>query len=146
MIDLSAVDLSELATALADQEAFEHRWLIDPASGAISVWTEDGGIDGEHPIDLEEVDLVSIHPIPSSVWDRDMAEFADGITDERAGRRLARAIRGRGAFRRFKDELYEEYPDLVPAWHAFLDARAQRRALEWLLDNDLVDDAVRPAP
>jgi hypothetical protein len=32
------------------------------------------------------------------------------ITDERAGRRLARAIQGKGAFRRFKDELHEEYP------------------------------------
>ena len=42
-----------------------------------------------------------------------MADFAEQITDERAGRRLARAIQGKGAFRRFKDELHEEYPDLV---------------------------------
>jgi hypothetical protein len=28
-----------------------------------------------------------------------MADFAETITDERAGRRLARAIQGRGAFR-----------------------------------------------
>ena len=35
---------------------------------------------------------------------------------------LARAIQGKGAFRRFKDELHEEYPDLLPAWYAFRDA------------------------
>lgn len=68
-----------------------------------------------------------------------MADFAERISDERAGRRLARAIRGKGAFRRFKDELYEEYPQLLPAWYALRDARAQRRAVEWLADNDIVD-------
>jgi hypothetical protein len=140
MIDLSAVDLEELAMALADQDGYEHHWLIDPDSGQISLWTEDGGIDGEHPLDLDEVDLIGIHPLPSYVWYEDMADFADGISDERAGRRFARAIRGKGAFRRFKDELNEEYPELLPAWYAFRDARAQRRAVEWLVDNDIVDE------
>jgi Uncharacterised protein family (UPF0158) len=70
-----------------------------------------------------------------------MADFAEQITDELAGRRLARAIRGRGAFRHFKDELHEEYPHLVPVWSAFRDARAQRRAVEWLVDYDLVAEA-----
>jgi len=69
-----------------------------------------------------------------------MADFADGLSNERAGRRLARAIQGKGAFRRFKDELHEEYPDLLPAWYAFRDARAKRRAVQWLADNSLVDD------
>jgi hypothetical protein len=59
-----------------------------------------------------------------------MADFADGITGERAGRRLARAIRGRGAFRRFRDQLYEEYPDLLPACQAFRNVRASRRAVQ----------------
>ena len=139
MIDLSAVDLDELAMALADQDGFEHHWLIDPDNGQISLWTQDGGIDGEHPVDLDEVSLIGIHPLPSYVWYQDMADFAERISDERAGRRLARAIRGKGAFRRFKDELYEEYPQLLPAWYALRDARAQRRAVEWLADNDIVD-------
>jgi Uncharacterised protein family (UPF0158) len=69
-----------------------------------------------------------------------MADFAEGITDERAGRRLLRAIQGKGAFRRFKNELHEEYPDLLPAWYAFRDARAQRRAVQWLADSSLIDD------
>jgi Uncharacterised protein family (UPF0158) len=69
-----------------------------------------------------------------------MADFADTITDERAGRRLSRAIQGRGAFRRFKDELHDEHPDLLAAWYAFRDVRAKRRAVQWLADNSLVDD------
>jgi hypothetical protein len=69
-----------------------------------------------------------------------MADFAEQVSDERAGRRLARAIDGRGAFRRFKAVLHEQYPPLLPAWHAFRDTRAKRRAVEWLADSALIDD------
>ncbi|RZU76053.1 uncharacterized protein UPF0158 [Micromonospora kangleipakensis] len=141
MLDVRDLDLEEIATALQDQSAYEYRWLIDPASGEIMMWTADGGIDGKTPVDLDELDLVPIEGLPSSVWHRDMADFAERVSDERAGRRLLRAIQGRGAFRRFKDELYEEYPHLLPAWHAFHQARATRRAIDWLLDNSLIDDA-----
>ena len=102
-------------------------------------WTADTGIDGQAPVDLDELDLIGINPLPSWVWYQDMADFAEAITDERAGRRLARAIQGKGAFRRFKDELHEEYPDLLPAWYAFRDARAERRAVQWLAGNSLID-------
>ena len=67
-----------------------------------------------------------------------MADFAEAVTDERAGRRLLRAIQGRGAFRRFRDELHEEYPDLLPARYAFRDARATRRAVRWLAEDSLI--------
>jgi hypothetical protein len=69
-----------------------------------------------------------------------MADFTERISDERAGRRLARAIEGKGAFRRFKDELHQEYPHLLPVWYAFRDVRAKSRAVEWLADNSLIDD------
>jgi Uncharacterised protein family (UPF0158) len=140
VFDLGSLDLDEIAVALADQTDYEHRWLINPQTGEIVFWTSDTGIDGQNPVDLDELDLVCIDPLPSYVWYRDMADFAAGISDEAAGRRLARAIDGRGAFRRFKDELHAEYPHLLPAWYAFRDARAKRRAVEWLVDNSLVDD------
>jgi len=57
-----------------------------------------------------------------------------------ATQRLARAIRGKGAFRRLKDELHQQHPDLLPAWYAFRDTRARRRAVQWLADNSLIDD------
>ena len=112
VLDLSSIDLEEVGNALADQTDYEHHWLIDPDTGEIVFWTADTGIDGQTPADLDELDLVVIDPLPSWVWYQDMADFADGIADERAGRRLARAIQGKGAFRRFKDELHQEYPDL----------------------------------
>jgi hypothetical protein len=140
MLDPSSLDLEEISNALADRTDYEHRWLINPLTGEISVWTADTGIDGQTPVDLDELDLVCINPLPSWIWYQDMADFAETITDERVRRRLVRAIQGKGAFRRFKYELYEEYPDLVPMWYAFRDVRAKRRAVQWLSDNSLIDD------
>jgi hypothetical protein len=140
VLDLSSLDLGEIGNALADQTDYEHRWLINPQTGEIAFWTADTGIDGQTPVDLDELDLVCIDPLPSWVWYQDMADFAEAITDERAGRRLARAIQGKGAFRRFRGELHDEYPDLLPAWYAFRDVRAKRRAVEWLASNSLIDD------
>jgi Uncharacterised protein family (UPF0158) len=142
VLDLGRLDLDEIATALADQTDYEHRWLIDPRTGEIAFWTSDTGIDGHNPVDLDELDLVCIDPLPSYVWYQDMADFAEQVSDDAAGRRLGRAIQGRGAFRRFKDELHAEYPQLLPAWYAFRDARAKRRAVEWLADNSLIGDDV----
>jgi hypothetical protein len=37
-----------------------HRWLIDPVS---VLWTADGGIDGQTPVDLDKLDLICIAPL-----------------------------------------------------------------------------------
>jgi hypothetical protein len=140
MLDLGRLDVDEIATALSDQSDYDHRWLIDPRTGEIVFWTSDTGIDGQNPVDLDELDLVPIDPLPSYVWYQDMADFAERITDESTRRSLARAIDGRGAFRRFKHELYQRHPDLIAHWHAFRDARAKRRAVEWLRDEGLIDE------
>ena len=40
------------------------------------------------------------------------------------------------------DQVYEHHPELISAWHALRAVRAQRRAVEWLLDQGLIDDTV----
>jgi len=101
MLDLNVLDLGEITFALSDQADYEHRWLIHAQTGEIVDWSAETGIDGHTKIDLDDLDpeLISIRPLPSWVWYQDMEEFARGITDDRAGRSLARAIQGRGAFR-----------------------------------------------
>ena len=94
MLDLGGIDVDEIATALADQTDYEHRWLLDPRTGQVAFWTSDTGIDGENPVEIDELDLIPIDPIPSYVWYQDMADFAEGVTDGAAGRRLARALQG----------------------------------------------------
>ena len=89
MLDLGGIDVEEIATALADQTDYEHGWLIDPRIGEVAFWTSDTGIDGENPIEINELDLIPIDPLPSYVWQQDMTDFADGISDSAASRRLA---------------------------------------------------------
>ena len=48
--------------------------------------------------------------------------------------------RAKGPSAGCKDELHDEHPDLLSAWYALRDARAQRRAVQWLADNSLIDD------
>ena len=56
-----------------------------------------------------------------------MAEFVAGVHHRRAAELLDRAIAGRGAFRRFKDTLFE-FPELREQWFRYRDARSRRRA------------------
>jgi hypothetical protein len=70
-----------------------------------------------------------------------MADFASVISNAQAARRVPRAIDGCGAFRHFRNELYEEYSDLLPGGQAFREARALYRAVAWLADQGLVDSA-----
>lgn len=123
LLDLTGLEIEEIAMALADQTDYDHRWLINPRSGRLVLWTSDTGIDGENPVDLEDLDLIPIDPVPSYVWYQDMVDFADGISDERTGERLARTLRGPGAFRRFKNEIYK-HPHLISPWQSLREARA----------------------
>jgi hypothetical protein len=140
MLDLDMIDLDEIATALADQTDYEHRWLIDPRTGEVAFWTSDTGIDGENPVDLDELDLILIDPLPSSVWYQDMVDFAEGISDRAAGRSLSRSLNGKGAFRRFRNELYERHPELIWIWQSLRDARARGRAVGWLVEQGLLEE------
>ena len=62
---------------------------------------------------------------------RDMEWFIDDLDDPQFADRLARAISGRGAFRRFKDRLFDR-PDLMTRWYAFSNDRQRGRARSWL--------------
>ena len=141
MLDLNALDLGEIAHALSDQSAYEHCSLIHSQTGEIVYWSADTGIDGHSKIDLDDLDpeLICIRPLPSCVWYQDMGDFAGGISDDRAGRSLTRALQNRGPFRQFKDKLHQQYPNLLPAWHAFSEARALRRAVQRLAEQELID-------
>jgi uncharacterized protein (UPF0332 family)/predicted nucleotidyltransferase len=118
------IDLADLALALEDHSD-EHGWTIDADSGAIQ--THFGPPDGG----------VAIDPLPVAVGYGDMEDFVAYVRDVQARDLLERAIVGRGAFRRFKDAL-GQYPELRRAWFAFHDARGERRAIEWLVEHELV--------
>jgi DNA-binding transcriptional MerR regulator len=65
---------------------------------------------------------------------RDMELFVDTVGDARTADRLAAAIGGRGAFRRFKDTL-SAWPAETHRWYAYSEERQRGRAREWLAEN-----------
>jgi Uncharacterised protein family (UPF0158)/Nucleotidyltransferase domain len=135
MLDLQRVRLRDLAAALEDHSP-ETSWWFDPDTGESEPHLDpDFDLVDDHP---EERGLIRIEPIPSREAYGDMEDFTGRVGDPRTRDLLERAIAGRGAFRRFKDALYE-FPDLRQAWFAFHDARMGRRAIEWLAGQGLVD-------
>lgn len=152
MLDLDGMDLSDLRHALEDHSA-EASWWIDPKTGKLHLlgfgtWDgEEVGPDFEPPDGLRRV-----QPTESRESYGDLEEFTALVRAPKARDLLERAIAGRGAFRRFKDAL-AEFPELRAAWFEFHDARMERRAIEWLRDEELITDeaaeravAARPDP
>ncbi len=140
MLDPDSVDLRELCAALDDHTPGT-TWLIDVRSGHIRPRCDDD--DADDRLD-PAAGWVEIRPTESRESYRDMAKFVAAVQHRRAADLLDRAITGRGAFRRFKDTLFE-FPELRDQWFRFRDVRSRRRALSWLAAAGLVshEDAER---
>lgn len=136
MLDPDAVDLDELCVALDDHTAGT-TWWIERETGRIRPYV--AGVEAE-----PTSGWLRIRPTESYESYRDMAEFVAAVHHRRASDLLDRAITGRGAFRRFKDTLFE-FPELRDQWFRFRDARARRRGLAWLATEGLIsrEDADR---
>jgi hypothetical protein len=67
---------------------------------------------------------------------RAMERFIDTVNDAHLREHLWSAIRGRGAFRRFKD-LLARHPQVQEDWFAFKDARLRKRVTNWLEFHDI---------
>jgi predicted nucleotidyltransferase len=138
MLGLDRVDLDELCAALEDN-APEHEWFLDALTGELEFRSEYLD-DSSEDWDADERELVLVDPIGSPEAYADMEELIETVSDRRPRELLERAIAGRGAFRRFKDTLFE-FPELGEAWFRFHDARIRRRALSWLRDRELISAA-----
>lgn len=64
-----------------------------------------------------------------------MQNFCFSISPEQGQKQLLRAIDGRGAFRRFKDLIYEL--EIADEWYQFCEAAYVEIARQWCEDNDL---------
>lgn len=73
-----------------------------------------------------------------------MEAFCASIEDDRVRDRLLGAIRGSGAFRRFKDGIHRF--GIADEWYRYRDARIKEIAIEWCTANGLpyVDDTSSP--
>ena len=64
-----------------------------------------------------------------------MVRFTDSLKNKRAKELLSVALKGRGAFRRFKDTLH--HLDLTDEWYAFQNEAYIEIAREWCEENDI---------
>jgi hypothetical protein len=136
MLDPEQVDLADLALALEDHSE-EHSWWLDAGTGRVEPRFA-GDLEAAQFVETAGRRLILVEPLPTSIGYGDMQDFVGCIREPRIRELLERAIAGRGAFRRFKDALLD-YPELRRAWFRFHDARSERRAIEWLLERELVD-------
>jgi predicted nucleotidyltransferase len=133
MLELDQVDLADLAEALEDH-AYDHEWWLDPTTGQVHFLSDGTPAD----VDPDAHGWLSLDALPSRDSYQDMVDFTERVTDHRVRERLLRALEGRGAFRRFKDALYDLH-ELRQSWFTFHDNRMAGRAIRWLADNELVD-------
>lgn len=64
-----------------------------------------------------------------------MERFCLAFEDENLSNDLLHQIRGRGAFRRFRDALHRH--DIVEEWHQFRQAALEAIAVDWLEANNI---------
>lgn len=103
------IDLELVQMAFEDRDGDGH-WFLDTETGeAVRVSDDD---DDELREEIEAGFGERYHRIPyqgSDAGYRDLSEFIETVTDDRCRASLEVAIRGSGAFRRFKDVL-QTYP------------------------------------
>jgi hypothetical protein len=129
-----AVDLEELSMLL-ETGLGEDGGAIDRQTG--EVWRA-STIEyfkeamAEEAPDLEDSDRwLYVAAEGSSEGYRDMENFIASVADTGRADRLAIAVDGRGAFRRFKDTI-SRWPEEEERWYRFSDERSRGRARQWL--------------
>ena len=133
MLRALPVELEELAGIL-EGDPLSVGGRIDIRTG--EVWPQaaieyalETGEEDEETADPER--WLPVHAEGSREGYRDMELFIASAEDPGRAERLAIAIKGRGAFRRFKDEL-ARWPGELERWHALSEERQRGRARSWL--------------
>jgi predicted nucleotidyltransferase len=99
-----------------------------------------------HPEDEDEEDEMmengNLLQLPDDIYEGMpyglLEEFVDSLPDGPLRRELAKAISGKGAFRRFKNIVYGGGSvELRYQWDWFETRRKRERIVEWLRDNDI---------
>jgi hypothetical protein len=128
------VDLEELAGEL---EGNDYRDIyIDLQAGDFYAGES---LTGEPRPDPDDEDrwLHIGSQIGSRAGYEDMLHFTELVPDGRLRDRLERALEGKGAFRRFRDELHRTSGEVLDRWHLFSYERSRGRARAWLAERSL---------
>jgi ureidoacrylate peracid hydrolase len=131
------LDWEALAVAFENQLP-ESRSYLDLTGGTVTT------ISGSAPIPEPADNFLYIQPRPSREGYRTMQSFAENIEDPFLRERLIAALVGKGAFRRFKDQLLD-FPRVRQEWFAYKDAEVYSYVRTWL-ENQGVRATNQPPP
>jgi hypothetical protein len=130
-------DMLEEAMENSDPDT---RYFLNIQTGEIVVLSEYADPDEQEELE-EEIDgsndYVRIERITSYTAYQWMADFVDEIVapqSERVAEKLSRALRGKGAFRRFKDALRMAGEKWEQAWYQCRDEHLQEAMREWMAE------------
>lgn len=115
---------SEDLQAAEDEEPFEHlvEWQQDDRRTAKDIVENDEDyMEFPTKYEINEYQIIE--------------EFCYSISDERKQEALLRAIRGRGAFRRFKDTIIEF--GIEDQWYVYRNEILKQIAIKWCQENDI---------
>jgi hypothetical protein len=144
------VNWDDLEMALTTHRG-EWTCYLDLRTGEVHLHATDGWADDEGTRPAEAIDaglaagqLVWVEPLGSSIEYRWMVAFTETVSWRRLRDRLEIALRGRGAFRRFKDAL-DDAPAERERWFAFRDERLRQAARDWLAEEG-IEPTTTPPP
>ena len=134
---LATIDLDLLVMTLGNGEGGYYNAVT---GDMLTIMDGDVITGDDEDIDIDDEAWIGIGAEDSRDKYRDMSDFADAVTDPVIVDRVERALDGAGAFRRFRNTVREAQPPLDQIWYRFAHARAESRAIDWLVDNDLCDE------
>ena len=133
------VNLSEIIEAIEMMDQFSE-CFIDQETGKIE-WVSEMAMRREEQEKIYDMlDEHVFYRLPSS-YDFHEYGIMEDFIDTRSGKeydRLSSAIHGRGAFRRFKDCVYDLGID--QDWYDYQQAAYKQKAIRWCEDNGLEYD------
>ncbi len=130
------VKLSEIIDAIemTDQES---EYFLDKETGEL-VWTNDFAMTSEEKEEAyDALDEHGFYRLPSSFDINEYSIMEDFVylLPESKRERLARAISGKGAFRRFKDGIRRM--GIEEQWYDYQGDAYKRMAIEWCEENEI---------
>jgi hypothetical protein len=137
-----AIDLELTQMAFEDREG-DGQWFLDRETGEVMRLGEFDEDELREQIAQNDERYIVIPYQGSEAGHRDMADFISSLDDNRLSALLDVAIRGTGAFRRFKDVL-QEHPQQRERWFAFQKECVLRRIRRWLESEDI--EQITPKP
>ncbi len=134
----NSIDLDMLEVAMEDAD-LANRYFLNLVTGEVVFFSDYLGLSDEEERLLEDIDgsddYVAIERIPSYEAYQWMVDFVDEVVapaDEDAASQLSIALRGKGAFRRFKDALHRGNDQWLQAWYQWKQTQLEAAIDVWL--------------